>query len=130
MKEILVAVGVIFSPERGFFICRRASHQHQGGKWEFPGGKVEAGENVYDALKRELEEEIGIDVQSAHPMMIIEHQYPDKAVQLDVWLVDGFVGEPNSLEGLESCWVQKENIPKYTFPDANQPIVEALLVMN
>ena len=129
MKQVLVAVGVIFSPERGIFICRRASHQHQGGKWEFPGGKVEAGESVENALKRELAEEIGITVQSAHSLMIIEHQYPDKAVQLDVWLVDAFSGEPTSLEGLDSCWVKIEDIPQYSFPEANLPIVDALLAM-
>lgn len=58
MKQILVAVGVIHDPHRGYFICRRASHQHQGGKWEFPGGKVETGETVLQALSRELNEEI------------------------------------------------------------------------
>ena len=126
MKQVWVAVGVIYDPQRGYFICRRATHQHQGGKWEFPGGKVEADETVQQALKRELQEEIGIDVSAAEPLLVIEHTYSDKAVKLDVWRVTGFNGTAQSLEGLENRWVQLTELDQLDFPEANLPIIEAL----
>ena len=126
MKQVWVAVGVIYDPQLGYFICRRATHQHQGGKWEFPGGKVEAGETIQQALKRELQEEIGIDVSAAEPLLVIEHTYSDKAVKLDVWRVTGFNGTAQSLEGLENRWVQLTELDQLDFPEANLPIIEAL----
>lgn len=126
MKQVWVAVGVIYDPLLGYFICRRATHQHQGGKWEFPGGKVEAGETVQQALKRELQEEIGIDVSAAEPLLVIEHTYSDKAVKLDVWLVTAFNGTAQSLEGLENRWVQLTGLDQLDFPEANLPIIDAL----
>lgn len=126
MKQIWVAVGVIYDPKMGYFICRRATHQHQGGKWEFPGGKVEQGETVQQALTRELQEEIGIDVKAAKPLLVIEHSYSDKAVKLDVWLVTEFTGTAQSLEGLENRWVQFNELEQLDFPEANRPIISVL----
>ena len=81
MKLVHVAVGVV---RRGtqVFISLRADNAHQGGKWEFPGGKVEDNETVLDALRRELQEEIGILVQSSEPLLIIEHDYGDSLLSL------------------------------------------------
>src|SRR5438309_2315156 len=86
-----VAVGILTDRER-FFITRRASDAHQGGKWEFPGGKVDHGESVSAALARELHEELCIDVHAARPLMQIQHRYPDKNVLLDVWSVSAYAG--------------------------------------
>ena len=126
MKQVWVAVGVIYDPKQGYFICRRATHQHQGGKWEFPGGKVEPAETVQQALTRELQEEIGINVKTAQPLLIIEHSYSDKAVKLDVWLVTEFTGIAQSLEGLENRWVQLNELEQLDFPEANRPIIDVL----
>lgn len=126
MKQVWVAVGVIYDPKQGYFICRRATHQHQGGKWEFPGGKVEQTETVQQALTRELQEEIGIDVKVAKPLLVIEHSYSDKAVKLDVWLVTEFTGIAQSLEGLENRWVQLNELEQLDFPEANRPIINVL----
>jgi 8-oxo-dGTP diphosphatase len=126
MKQIWVAVGVIYDPVQGYFICRRATHQHQGGKWEFPGGKVESNETVEQALARELHEEIGIVVTKASPLLVIEHTYSDKSVKLDVWLVTEFIGLAQSLEGLENRWASVDELVKLDFPDANKPIIDAL----
>jgi len=126
MKQVWVAVGVIYDPKQGYFICRRAAHQHQGGKWEFPGGKVEQTETVQQALTRELQEEIGIDVKAAKPLLVIEHSYSDKAVKLDVWLVTEFTGIAQSLEGLENRWVQLNELEQLDFPEANRPIINVL----
>ena len=84
-----VAVGVIISPDDRVLIAKRASHQHQGGLWEFPGGKLEAGESVAAALCRELSEELDllVDQRLLKPLMQVSHDYPDKSVVLDVWWV-------------------------------------------
>lgn len=126
MKQVWVAVGVIYDPKQGYFICRRATHQHQGGKWEFPGGKVEQTETVQQALARELQEEIGINVKAAQPLLVIEHSYSDKAVKLDVWFVTEYTGTAQSLEGLENRWVQLDELEQFNFPEANRPIIDVL----
>lgn len=126
MKQVKVAVGVVLRGDETF-ITRRLAHQHQGGKWEFPGGKVEANETTEQALKRELEEEIGIQVQSSTPLIVIEHQYPDKHVMLDVHKVSDFTGDPSGLEGQEGQWVTLAKLPELDFPKANKEIVDRLL---
>lgn len=126
MKQVKVAVGVVLRGDETF-ITRRLAHQHQGGKWEFPGGKVEANETTGQALKRELEEEIGIQVQSSTPLILIEHQYPDKHVMLDVHTVKDFTGDPRGLEGQEGQWVALSKLPELDFPEANKEIVARLL---
>jgi 8-oxo-dGTP diphosphatase len=134
MKQVDVAVGVVFVeegldsklPKRHFFICRRSPEQHQGNRWEFPGGKVDYGETPLAALKRELHEEIDIRVDIAEPLIKISHNYPDKRVCLHVFLVKNFTGDANGAEGQESRWVQAEQLSHYTFPDANTAILRAL----
>ena len=74
IEIVHVAVGVI-KKNNAIFICKRADEQHQGGLWEFPGGKVEAGESVFVALKRELIEEVGLTIHSSSQLMVIEHDY-------------------------------------------------------
>ena len=73
-----------------------------------------------------MQEEIGIDVSAAEPLLVIEHTYSDKAVKLDVWLVTAFNGTAQSLEGLENRWVQLTELDQLDFPEANLPIIEAL----
>ncbi|GAA0680803.1 Nudix family hydrolase [Marinobacterium maritimum] len=124
-KLIHVAAAVIRDRRGCILIARRPDDKHQGGLWEFPGGKVEPGEPVADALARELHEELGIRVTSARPLILIPHHYPDKSVLLDVWEVDGFDGEAHGAEGQPVCWVAPEELDDYTFPAANTPIVAA-----
>lgn len=125
-KSVLVAVGVIENATGEIFICRRGESQHQAFKWEFPGGKVEAGETVPQALARELEEEIGITVTACAPFMRIDHDYGDKCVTLDIRKVTAFTGEPHGREGQPSRWVPVSELHTYEFPAANRPIVEQL----
>lgn len=106
-------------------IARRAEHLHQGGLWEFPGGKVEEGESVRAALERELQEELGIRVSRARPLLKVSHDYPDKQVLLDVWEVSAFSGEAHGVEGQPLAWVSPRQLPDYAFPAANQPIIAA-----
>lgn len=128
MKRIDVAVAVI-RRENQVFICKRADNLHQGGKWEFPGGKKEANESIEQALARELMEEVGIVVRQQQPFMLIEHDYVDKQVRLDVRMVAQFDGEPHGKEGQPSRWVAIEQLPQYTFPQANQAIINKLLAL-
>lgn len=125
MKRVHVAAAVIRSNDGRILIARRADSQHQGGLWEFPGGKVEAGEAVEIALARELNEELGIVVTQARPLIKVRHDYPDKQVLLDVWEVNGFTGEAHGAEGQPLAWVSARELSQYDFPEANQPIVAA-----
>lgn len=120
-----VAVGVIVGG-LGILIARRPESAHQGGLWEFPGGKVEVGEPVQEALARELDEELGITVTGPQPLIEIKHDYGDKQVLLDVWWVTAFSGEPRGKEGQPIAWVKPEKLSDYAFPAANQPIITAI----
>ena len=106
-------------------IAKRPEHKHQGGLWEFPGGKLETDEPVEEALKRELHEELGIEIQQAHPLVRIHHDYPDKSVLLDVWKVTAFSGEAHGKEGQPVEWVKSEELDQFDFPEANKPIIKA-----
>lgn len=125
MKRIHVVAAVIRGADGRILIARRADTQHQGGLWEFPGGKVEEGEGVEAALARELREELGIDVSRSRPLIKISHDYPDKQVLLDVREVDAFTGEPHGVEGQPLEWVAPRDLGQYLFPEANKPIVAA-----
>lgn len=128
MKQVHVAVGVIIQ-DGSIFLTKRHEDAHQGGKWEFPGGKVEDGETVAEALHRELQEEISIDVLSAQSLIVIEHDYGDKKVILDVYIVDNFINEPSAQEGQEEAWFNIDELNGLNFPKANEAIVEKLLAL-
>jgi len=126
MKIVEVAVGVIKKGNK-IYISKRADDLHQGGKWEFPGGKREANETIEKALSRELSEEIGIQVTKQSQFMLIEHDYGDKLVRLDVRLVEEFEGEASHQEGQKSQWVEITDLSQFIFPDANKVIIEKLV---
>ncbi|NOX42191.1 MAG: Nudix family hydrolase [Gammaproteobacteria bacterium] len=121
-----VVVAAINDRQGRILLTQRPDHVHQGGLWEFPGGKIEAGENVYAALKRELNEELDIITQQAHPLIRIHHDYPDQSVLLDVWRVTGFTGKAYGREGQPLEWVSIDQLSTFNFPDANQSIIKAL----
>lgn len=121
-----VAVAVIRNKNGQVFVTRRPDHVHQGGLWEFPGGKVESGESVVEALKREIEEEASIRIQDAQPLIKIPYKYPDKHVLLDVWEVTRYTGDPHGKEGQPCNWVDSDDLGKLFFPAANHPIVSAV----
>ena len=120
-----VVAAVIVNRSQQVLLSKRPLDRHQGGLWEFPGGKVEHGEDARPALARELHEELGIVVQDARPLITIRHEYADKSVLLDVWRVSAFGGEPHGREGQPIEWVYPQDLPGRDFPAANRPIVTA-----
>ncbi|WHI52259.1 8-oxo-dGTP diphosphatase MutT [Microbulbifer sp. MLAF003] len=123
---IHVAVGVVSRDDGKILIARRPDHLHMGGRWEFPGGKVEEGESVQQALSRELREEVAIEITELTPLVEIRHEYPEKTVLLDTWQVTAFTGEAMGREGQETAWVAVQELDNFQFPDANQAIIEAI----
>ena len=124
MKTLHVAVGIIYNQQQQILIAKRAEHKHQGGCWEFPGGKVEPGETVRQALDRELEEELGVQVVTASSLMTVNHNYADKQILLDVWQVTEFTGIARGNEGQAVRWIKIEECDDYQFPAANREIIE------
>ncbi len=125
MNPLQVAVGVIKNPAGNILISQRHTTLHQGGLWEFPGGKIESAETAEQALVRELKEELDITVTAASPLITVNHRYPDRSVQLKVFLVDQFSGEATGCEGQPFKWVAPSELKHYDFPAANQPIITA-----
>lgn len=121
-----VAAAAIIDGHGRVLLSLRPDHVHQGGLWEFPGGKVEAGEQVVEALKRELHEEVGVEVEQARPLIRIRHRYPDREVLLDVWRVDRIRGSARGREGQVVEWVEPSQLQRRSMPAADVPIVNAV----
>lgn len=133
-KSVHVAVGVITSTnetdQTQYFLTKRLDNAHQGGKWEFPGGKVEKDETIAQTLARELKEEVNIDVLSCQPLMTIDHDYGDKKVCLEVFVVDNYIGEPSAQEGQEQSWFTLKEFNNLDFPKANEAIIAKLIAQS
>jgi len=131
MKRVHVAVAVIVSASQNILIARRPDDKHQGGLWEFPGGKVEGGETTVQALVRELQEEVALTVSSEQMSSLTEiaFDYPDKQVYLDVLWVevpDSAQESAHGAEGQPTAWTAVSELSNYAFPAANQPILDAI----
>jgi 8-oxo-dGTP diphosphatase len=122
---IQVAVGIIRNSSGQFLIAKRPEHSLGAGYWEFPGGKIEKGEEVVAALRRELLEEIGITVTDCSPLLKITYEYPERKVILNAWTVEEFTGEASSLEGQEIRWVDPMQLNQMNMLPANRSIVVA-----
>jgi 8-oxo-dGTP diphosphatase len=107
-------------------IAQRPPGKHMAGRWEFPGGKVGPGESDAVALTRELNEELGITVGAARPLLTISHDYPDRSVELSMWVVERYTGEPRSLDGQQLKWVPPTALLQEDVLEADRPLIEAL----
>jgi len=123
---IQVAVGVIKNSRQQVLLTLRPEQAHQGGLWEFPGGKVENNEPVFDALVRELNEELGIVTTHARPLIRIHHDYGDSPVLLHVWMVEAFTGTAHGKESQPMQWVDIMDLNDRSMPAANLPIIRAV----
>lgn len=107
-KVVDVAVGVLIQPDGQFLLTSRPPGKVYEGYWEFPGGKLEAGETVEQALRRELQEEIGILIGAAHPWKTEMVDYPHALVRLNFCKVFDWTGELQMHEGQSFAW---QNLP-------------------
>lgn len=121
---IQVAVGVLFNEQQQILVASRLFQQQEC--WEFPGGKIENGETVAQALKRELREEIGVEVLEHEPWLTIEHTYPHRSVCLQVHKIYSFAGNPTGCEGQKLQWLAPHQLLQLIVPEANQKIIQAL----
>jgi len=128
VAAIPVVAAIIRHPldPRKILISRRRQGQHLEQLWEFPGGKQEPGETRFQALARELEEELGIRHLIARPFFRLTHDYPEQRVCLDVWEVRSFTGAPEGREGQAWRWVSIEELGALEFPEADLPVLGAL----
>lgn len=125
-RRVHVAAAALVDRAGRVLLARRADAAHQGGLWEFPGGKLEPGETVEAALRRELAEELGVAVVSHRPLIRIRHDYDDLSVLLDVHRVDDWHGEVHGREGQPLAWVAPGDLSAYPMPAADVGIVSAL----
>ncbi|SUZ66260.1 uncharacterized protein METZ01_LOCUS19114 [marine metagenome] len=126
MKKIDVAAGILIDKNNRVLITQRNKGKLLKGFWEFPGGKLNIGENPEIALKRELEEELGISVISYEPFMQLEHCYYNQAVNINFFLVHKWLGSIVGLDGQNIQWVKISRLPKKKLLEADIPIIKAL----
>lgn len=126
MKRINVAVGIVFNEQNQVLVGQRVVKDQYYKKWEFPGGKLESGESVEQALTREFKEEVGIDVLQSDSFMQIEHDYPDRHVRLYVQTINGYAGQVQSQEGQALKWVNIGDLNGLDFLQGNKAMIEAL----
>ncbi len=125
-KIVEVAAAVLELPDGQFLLAQRPPGKIWAGYWEFPGGKVEAGESAYDALVRELTEELGIAVACAHPWISRVFTYPHATVRLRFFRVSQWTGTLHPHEGQQFCWQRADEVMVSPLLPANAPIVRAL----
>ena len=126
MKRIDVAVGIITDDIGRVLVGQRIVKDDYFEKWEFPGGKFEAGEQASTALVRELREELGREVHACDELMLLEHNYPDRKVRLHVLTVTNYAGEVCSVEGQAIQWLALSELQNLDFLAGNQAIIERL----
>lgn len=120
-------VAAVLRDARGrILLARRTAGRDLAGAWEFPGGKVEPGEAPVAALARELEEELGIRILGAEPLVSVPQAYPHKRIVLDVYEVPVFTGTARGLEKQALAWSPPEKLASYPMPPADRPVVAAL----
>ena len=123
---VRVVAGVLRDSSGRVLIAQRPPGKHMAGFWEFPGGKVAAGESGEQALARELIEELGVSLQRCHPLLQLRHDYSDRVIQLDVFVVDDYGGEPSGREAQALKWVAASELATQDLLPADRPIIEAL----
>ena len=121
-----VVVTAAIVEDRGrYFVTRRLKGAHLEGLWEFPGGKIEPGESLADGLRRELQEELGTEVEIGKEVFTVTHHYPDRSVELH-FLACTFLNVPEPLLGQEMRWVPRDELRSLEFPPADEELIRVL----
>jgi len=126
LPRIRVVAAALVDADGRVLIADRPAGKIMSGRWEFPGGKVKPGETDAEALRREIAEELGVEVLAARPFMTLTHDYPDRRIELSMWVVERFRGEPRGLEGQRLKWVAARELDREDLLEADRPFVEAL----
>ncbi len=129
MRVVLVAAVALVDQDGRVLLARRPLHKQMGGLWEFPGGKVEAGERPEAALIRELKEELGIDVAESclAPLTFASHAYDDFHLLMPLYVCRRWQGQAKGLEGQELAWVRPLKLRDYQMPPADVPLIPYLI---
>jgi mutator protein MutT len=126
MKHLEAAIAIITRGEK-VLVCQRRNDDKFGGLWEFPGGKVEAGETVEDCLHREVREELGIAVRIVKSFPPVDHQYPHAFIRLHPFHCQWESGVVQHLACQDSRWIDPQNLTDHTFPPANDGLVAEVI---
>ena len=122
----IIGVAVIWNDQKQILIDRRLPQGTMGGLWEFPGGKIEIGETIQECIKREISEELGIEIVVGEHLITIDHTYAHLRVTLTVHHSQHLTGIPQTIECDEIRWVSLDELDNFNFPEANGEIITAL----
>ena len=128
-SAVQVVAAALWNQLGEVLIAERPAGKPLAGRWEFPGGKLDCGESELEALRRELREELGIEVTAARPVMRLKAHQPALEVELSLWVVEAFSGTPRALDGQRLKWVAPAALAKEDILEADRPFVEALCTM-
>jgi len=126
MKIVDISIAIVKNSDDNYLICLRPDDSHQGGKWEFPGGKIEEGESAEQGMLRELFEEVGLTATHFQLFEKLFFDYGDKQLNLHFYLIEAFTGAAFAKEGQPLRWVSKGQLADYDFPAANKQVIEKL----
>ncbi len=124
---IVVVAAAIIQHEEKFLLTRRKPQSHLGGLWEFPGGKKEAGETLETCLRREIKEELGVDISEPQLFHSLRYQYSEKKVELHFFTCFIIQGIPQAIDCAEIAWVYKHELNSYEFPPADIPVIKKII---
>src|SRR5271165_2115020 len=127
-RVVTVVAAALIDVDGRVLLAQRPLHKDHGGLWEFPGGKINAGELPEAALIRELKEELGIDVPARclAPLTFASHTYETYHLLMPLYGCRNWNGEPEPLEGQKLAWVRKERLRDYPMPPADEPLIPIL----
>jgi 8-oxo-dGTP diphosphatase len=123
---IRVVAAALYDSQGRVLITERPPGKHLAGRWEFPGGKINAGETEEQALRRELAEELGVALRRARPLLRLSHDYDDRRIDISLWVVEEFCGEPAGLDGQDLKWVSPAALDEEDMLEADVPFIAAL----
>jgi 8-oxo-dGTP diphosphatase len=127
ISVVHVVAGALYDTHGRVLIAQRPAGKPLAGRWEFPGGKLQAGEDPYAGLVRELREELAVEVRAASRLLRYAVEYPDRTIWLDMWIVEDWVGPVASLDGQALKWVEPPQLVDQDILEADRPIVDALV---
>jgi len=129
-KAVIQVAAAVIERRGRYLIARRRADVHLSGYWEFPGGKREAGETFEACVRREVLEELGVEITVRRPLIVTRHEYPEKIVELHFFTCSLSHGDPQALDCLDVRWVKSEELAEYSFPPADAPVIAQLTKSN